>query len=107
MSSSSPRLGWLILSLGLASGMRWAYEDFTFGQIWHGDPVQTSVFMVWALATAHLHALRRYRPDGSFALTHPLLGLMTGTAALLSMAVTRSPVLASSHRYVGETSLPF
>ncbi len=107
MSSSSRRLGWLILSLGLASGMRWAYEDFTFGQIWHGDPVQTSVFMVWALATAHLHALRRYRPDGSFALTHPLLGLMTGGAALLSMAVTRSPVLASSHRYVGETSLPF
>jgi len=107
LAGSSVRLGWLILSLGLASGMWWAYEDFTFGQIWHWDPVQTSVFMVWALATAHLHALRRYRPDGSFALAHPLLGLMTGGAALFSMAVTRSPMLASSHRYLGETSLPF
>ena len=107
IAAKSVRLGWLILSLGLASGMWWAYEDFTFGQIWHWDPVQTSVFMVWALATAHLHALRRYRPDGPFALTHPLLGLLTGAAVLLSIAVTRSPMLASSHRYVGETSLPF
>ncbi|MDH3913261.1 MAG: cytochrome c biogenesis protein CcsA, partial [Rhodospirillales bacterium] len=100
------RVGWLVLSLGLATGMWWAYEDFTFGQIWHWDPVQTSVFMVWALATAQMHCLRRYRPGGGFAVIHPVLGLLCGAAALASMAVTRSPALASSHRYVGETSLP-
>lgn len=100
------RLGWWTLSLGLALGMWWAYEDFTFGQIWHWDPVQTGVFAVWALATAHVHCLRRYRPDGAFARTHPLHGLLTGIVCLVSLAVTRSPVLASSHRYVGQTSLP-
>jgi cytochrome c-type biogenesis protein CcmF len=101
------RLGWLTLSAGLVSGMWWAYEDFTFGQFWHWDPVQTSVFMVWALATAHLHTMRRYRADGAHGRLHPALGLATGVAALVSLVVTRQPALASSHRYVGETSFPW
>ena len=100
------RAGWLVLSGGLAVGMWWAYEDITFGQIWHWDPVQTSVFVVWALATAQLHCLRKYRMRATFAILSPLLALLTGIAALMSMAVTRNVVLASSHRYVGETSLP-
>jgi cytochrome c-type biogenesis protein CcmF len=100
------RAGWLVLSGGLALGMWWAYEDFTFGQFWHWDPVQTSIFVVWALATAHLHCLRRFRIGGAFARIHPLLGLLTGIAVLCSLGVARSPALASSHRYVGETSLP-
>ncbi len=100
------RAGWLVLSAGLGLGMWWAYEDYTFGQFWHWDPVQTSIFVVWALATAHLHCLRRYRIGGAFARVHPLLGLLTGIAVLCSLAVARSPALASSHRYVGETSLP-
>ncbi|HYD64060.1 cytochrome c biogenesis protein CcsA [Azospirillum sp.] len=100
------RAGWFVLSLGLASGMWWAYEDFTFGQFWHWDPVQTSIFLVWAAATAHLHVLNAYRPDGAYARLHPAVGLGTGVLVLLSMVVTRSPQLASSHRYVGETSLP-
>lgn len=101
------RLGWLTLSAGLAAGMWWAYEDFTFGQFWHWDPVQTSVFMVWAFATAHLHTLRWYRDDGAYGRLHPLLGLASAIAALASLVVTRHPALASSHRYVGETSFPW
>jgi len=100
------RLGWLTLSLGLATGMWWAYEDPTFGQFWHWDPVQTSVFLVWVAATAHLHLLRAYRPDGAFAVLHPLLGVATAALCLVSLAVTRSPTLASSHRYTGETAQP-
>ena len=101
------RFGWLTLTAGLIAGMWWAYEDFTFGQFWHWDPVQTSVFMVWAFATAHLHTLRRYRDDGAYGRLHPLLGLATGFAALASLVITRHPALASSHRYVGETSFPW
>lgn len=98
------RAGWLVLSGGLAVGMWWAYEDITYGQIWHWDPVQTSVFVVWALTTAQLHCLRKYRMHATFAILSPLLALLSGTAALISMAVTRNVILASSHRYVGETS---
>jgi cytochrome c-type biogenesis protein CcmF len=100
------RGSWLVLSCALAVGMWWAYEDITFGQIWHWDPVQTSVFMVWALAAAQLHCLRKYRMRGTFSVLSPLLALLAAIAALLSMAITRSSTLASSHRYVGETSFP-
>ena len=98
------RDGWLVLSAGLAIGMWWAYEDFTFGQFWHWDPVQTSVFMVWALAGAELHGLGRYRAQGRFARSVPLIACATASACLVSMAITRSAVLASSHRYIGASS---
>jgi cytochrome c-type biogenesis protein CcmF len=106
ISATWLRTAWLILSAGLFAGMWWAYEDFTFGQFWHWDPVQTSVFLVWCLIGAQLHGLGRYRADRRFRLVLPLLACATAVAALLSMAITRSPALASSHRYVGATSLP-
>ncbi|MFO1352546.1 MAG: cytochrome c biogenesis protein CcsA [Gammaproteobacteria bacterium] len=87
------RMGWLILSAGLAAGM-WAYEDFTFGQFWHWDPVQTSVFIVWALATAYQHGCAAIQPEGLFARVLPGLALLAAVAALTSMAVTRNAVLA-------------
>ena len=98
------RVAWLVLSAGLVAGMWWAYEDFTYGQVWHWDPVQTSVFVLWSFSTAQVHCLRRYKPDGAFSVTHPLLGLLAALAALGSMIVTRDATLASSHRYVGDTS---
>jgi cytochrome c-type biogenesis protein CcmF len=100
------RTAWLILASGLFAGMWWAYEDFSFGQFWHWDPVQTSVFVVFALITAQLHGLGRYHPRGRFALLLPGLAALSAIAVVLSMAITRSPHLASSHRYVGDSSLP-
>ena len=99
------RSGWFILSTGLAAGMAWAYEDFTFGQFWHWDPVQTSVFAVWAFATATLHGLKAYRSPVSRLL--PALSVLTGAIIFLSMAITRDAVLASSHRYIGAHSFWF
>ncbi|MDH3740318.1 MAG: cytochrome c biogenesis protein CcsA [Hyphomicrobiales bacterium] len=105
LSARYARAGWLLVSAGIGFGMWWAYEDFTYGTLWHWDPVQTAVFAAWCYLTAMLHMQSRYRPDGDFAVMHPLLGLMTAASAMTAMAVTRSEQLASSHRYVGETSL--
>ncbi|MDH3690781.1 MAG: cytochrome c biogenesis protein CcsA [Gammaproteobacteria bacterium] len=100
------RSGWLILSSGLAAGMWWAYEDYTFGQFWHWDPVQTSVFVVWALVTAYLHGLSRYNTGTFFPRFLPSLALAAAVTVLGSMIVTRNELLASSHRYIGDTSFP-
>ncbi len=100
------RGGWLLLSTGIGFGMWWAYQDYTYGTLWHWDPVQTASFAGWAFLTAMLHAQRRIRPDGMFGVVHPALGLLTAASMVGVMAITRSATLASSHRYVGDTSLP-
>lgn len=28
-----------------------------YGQVWHWDPVQTAVFVLWCLLGAHLHGI--------------------------------------------------
>src|SRR3546814_7169454 len=48
------RRAWLVLTAGIGFGMIWALEDFTFGQLWHWDPVQTSAFILWALLGAEI-----------------------------------------------------
>lgn len=98
------RRAWLILSAGIGVGMAWAMEDFTYGQLWHWDPVQTSAFIIWALLGAVLHGARRWRADGAYARLLPALSLLAAAMACGAMAVTRSTVLASSHRYIGTTS---
>ncbi|CAD5110268.1 cytochrome c biogenesis protein CcsA [Zestomonas carbonaria] len=95
------RRSWLVLTAGIGAGMAWALEDFTFGQLWHWDPVQTSAFAVWALLGAVLHGARRWR-EGQRLL--PALSLMAAALVCVAMSVTRSEVLASSHRYIGTTS---
>lgn len=98
------RRSWLVLTAGIGMGMVWALEDFTFGQLWHWDPVQTSAFAIWAMLGAILHGARRWRPQGANRLLLPVLSLLTAALTCLAMAVTRSEVLASSHRYLGTTS---
>lgn len=98
------RRAWLVLTAGIGFGMIWALEDFTFGQLWHWDPVQTSVFITWALLGAVLHGIRRWREEGVFSRLLPVLSLLVAASTCMAMAVTRSDVLASSHRYIGTTS---
>ncbi|MDR2188283.1 MAG: cytochrome c biogenesis protein CcsA [Azonexus sp.] len=96
------RLAWLVLTAGIGFGMVWALEDFTFGQLWHWDPVQTAVFAVWALTTAVLHGARRW--PGANQRLLPALSLLAAMLVCLALSVTRSETLSSSHRYIGTTS---
>lgn len=98
------RRGWVVLSAGIGFGMIWAFEDPMYGQIWHWDPVQTAVFAVWCFLSAHLHALVSWRPRSAGWRWAPATAILAAVGAALAMAVTRNPVLASSHRYVGAQS---
>ncbi|CAA7612309.1 cytochrome c biogenesis protein CcsA [Magnetospirillum sp. SS-4] len=103
LDGGGSRIAWIVLSASLASGMWWAYQDVSFGQFWHWDPVQTAIFAVWLVLTAQLHAAPAH---GRFVLARPLLALAAAILALVAMTVVRLPQLASSHRYVGDTSAP-
>ncbi len=98
------RRAWAVLSAGIGFGMIWAFEDPMYGQVWHWDPVQTAVFAVWCFLTAHLHGLVLWRAGRIGWRWAPVTGVLAAVTAAAAMAVTRNPVLASSHRYVGAQS---
>ena len=98
------RRGWVVLSAGIGFGMIWAFEDPMYGQIWHWDPVQTAVFAVWCFLSAHLHGLVSWRAVAPGWRWAPATAMLAAIGAALAMAVTRNPILASSHRYVGAQS---
>lgn len=106
LDGPTARIAWIVLSASLASGMWWAYQDVSFGQFWHWDPVQAAIFAVWLVLTAQLHAAPAHGRGDRFVLARPLLGLAAAILALVAMTVVRLPLLASSHRYVGDTSAP-
>lgn len=95
------RRAWVLLTAGIGFGMIWAFEDATYGSVWHWDPVQTAVFAVWCLVTAHLHGIAQWRIGQPMWRMAPAAGLLAAVMTPVAMAVTRNEVLASSHRYVG------
>lgn len=100
------RPAWVFLTLGLASGMWWAFQDFTFGQFWHWDPVQTAVFVTWALATAQLHGHRLTRTQLQSERWYLWVSALCAISVPVGLWIVREDSLASSHRYVGDTSAP-
>ncbi len=98
--------GWCLLSIGVASGMWWAFQDFNYGQFWHWDPVQTAVLMLWLLATAQLHGARSSLPGRPAPRLLLWTGVLLAWTIPMALWVVRDATLASSHRYVGDTSWP-
>jgi len=106
MVEGPARLGWLLLSTGLASGMWWAFQDFTYGQVWHWDPVQTALLIVWLLSTAQMHGLRQTPYHSQAPRVLLAASVLSALAIPMALWIVRDDTLASSHRYVGDTSSP-
>lgn len=104
LAQEHARRAWLVLTAGIGFGMLWAFEDAMYGQVWHWDPVQTAVFCLWCLLGAHLHGVAGWGVGRPHWRAMPWAGVLAAAAVPLAMAVTRNPVLASSHRYVGADS---
>lgn len=98
------RRAWVVLTAGIGFGMLWAFEDAMYGQVWHWDPVQTAVFCLWCVLGAHLHGVAGWGVGRRHWQVMPCAGALAAAAVPLVMAVTRNPLLASSHRYVGADS---
>lgn len=98
------RRAWVLMTGGIGVGMVWAFEDATYGQFWHWDPVQTAIFGAWCSLGAHLHGARSWSARLSALRWVPAWALLAAMFVVATMAVTRSDALISSHRYVGAPS---
>ncbi len=90
---------WLLLSLGLILGCRWAYEVLGWGGYWGWDPVEIAAFMPWLSGTAFLHSVMIQEKRGLFKHWNMLLIILTYDLVIFGTFLTRSGVLSSVHAF--------
>lgn len=92
------RRAWLLacglLTVGLATGARWAHVELGWGGYWAWDPVENAGLIVWLLSAAAVH---RPRSTPIAALT--LMAVVWGTT------LTRIGVVASVHAFADDEPL--
>jgi cytochrome c-type biogenesis protein CcmF len=92
-------IGWLFLSLGLALGMIWAYEELGWGGYWGWDPVENAGLLPWFTATAFLHSVMVQERRGMLRVWNVTLVILTFLLTIFGTFMTRSGVVQSVHAF--------
>jgi cytochrome c-type biogenesis protein CcmF len=90
---------WLFLTIGIALGGWWAYEELGWGGYWSWDPVENSSLLPWLTATALLHCSRIYRRNTSIEIWLIVLSLVTFSLCIFGTFLTRYGLVSSVHAF--------
>ncbi len=92
-------VAWTFLTLGIALGSWWAYNELGWGGWWFWDPVENASFMPWLIATALIHSLAVTEQRAAFKAWTVLLAICGFSLSLLGTFLVRSGVLVSVHAF--------
>ena len=92
-------IAWSFLTIGIALGSWWAYNELGWGGWWFWDPVENASFMPWLVGTALIHSLASTEKRGVFKSWTVLLAIMAFSMSLLGTFIVRSGVLVSVHAF--------
>ncbi len=92
-------MAWVFLTVGIALGSWWAYNELGWGGWWFWDPVENASFMPWLVATALIHSLAVTEQRAAFKAWTVLLALFGFSLSLLGTFLVRSGVLVSVHAF--------
>jgi len=90
---------WIFLTVGIALGAWWAYEELGWGGYWSWDPVENSSLIPWLTATALLHCARTCRADARAALWFMVLAVVTFSLCIFGTFLTRYGLVSSVHAF--------
>ncbi|MCU0914053.1 MAG: cytochrome c biogenesis protein CcsA [Planctomycetes bacterium] len=90
---------WMFLSIGIALGAWWAYEELGWGGYWAWDPVENSSLIPWLTATALLHCARTYRTGGKTSHWFMVLAIATFSLCIFGTFLTRYGLVSSVHAF--------
>ena len=90
---------WLILSVGLALGGLWAYEELGWGGYWVWDPVENAGLLPWFTATALLHSVIVQERRSMLKVWNVSLVIVTFFLTIFGTFMTRSGVVQSMHAF--------
>jgi cytochrome c-type biogenesis protein CcmF len=94
-------LSWILLTLGIFLGGRWAYVELGWGGYWGWDPVENSSLLPWLTGTAFLHSLLVYERRKSLLLWTLILAFLTYFLVILATYLARGGASASVHAFAG------
>ncbi|MFV2004723.1 MAG: heme lyase CcmF/NrfE family subunit, partial [Gammaproteobacteria bacterium] len=97
-------IAWSFLTLGIALGSWWAYNELGWGGWWFWDPVENASFMPWLVGTALIHSLASTEKRGVFKSWTVLLAILAFSLSLLGTFIVRSGVLVSVHAFATDPS---
>ncbi|MCK4675988.1 MAG: heme lyase CcmF/NrfE family subunit, partial [Gammaproteobacteria bacterium] len=92
-------VAWCFLTMGIALGSWWAYNELGWGGWWFWDPVENASFMPWLVGTALIHSLASTEKRGVFKSWTVLLAIMAFSLSLFGTFIVRSGVLVSVHAF--------
>jgi len=95
-------LAWVFLTIGIALGSWWAYQELGWGGWWFWDPVENASFMPWLAGTALIHSLAVTEKRSTFKSWTILLSIIVFSLSLLGTFLVRSGVLVSVHSFASD-----
>nr|MDQ3068094.1 cytochrome c biogenesis protein CcsA [Acidobacteriota bacterium] len=90
---------WLFLTVGLALGGLWAYEELGWGGYWGWDPVENAGLLPWFTATAFLHSVMVQERRGMLKIWNVSLVILTFLLTIFGTFMTRTGVVQSVHAF--------
>ncbi|MFQ5741222.1 MAG: heme lyase CcmF/NrfE family subunit [Acidobacteriota bacterium] len=100
-------LTWVFLTLGIALGAIWAYEELGWGGYWAWDPVENASLMPWLVTTAFLHSVMITEKKGMLKTWSFTLILLAFELSIFGTFITRSGVISSVHSFARSNLGPF
>ena len=98
---------WIILTIGIIMGGRWAYETLGWGGYWAWDPVENASLLPWLTATAFLHSIMMQGRRGILKAWNMILVTLTFLLSIFGTFLTRSGVISSVHSFAKSNIGPF
>ncbi|MHB8926927.1 MAG: heme lyase CcmF/NrfE family subunit [Bacillota bacterium] len=90
---------WLFLSIGILTGMQWAYVELGWGGYWAWDPVENASLIPWLTGTALIHSAMMQERKGLLKFWNLSLVTATFLLTIFGTYLTRSDVLSSVHAF--------
>lgn len=100
-------VGWVLLTVGLVLGGRWAHDVLGWGGYWGWDPSENMPFITWLLCTAFLHSQMIQEKRGMFKNWNVFLMLVTFASMFFGTAFIRSGLLTSVHAFAASDIGPW
>ena len=90
---------WLFLTVGLALGGLWAYEELGWGGFWGWDPVENAGLLPWFTGTAFLHSVMVQEKRGMLKVWNVSLVILTFLLTIFGTFMTRTGIVQSVHAF--------